>query len=335
MTKRLLFFLSVFLTSIYASAQPGTTSIPIGFIPTQYNGGFAGEAGVPRLAASAYLTDWWTNNYPNPNYGMELSYDNFFRKIRSGVALTVRNSTSQTSYSKFSLNNVSLVIAPKISFGGKYTFSPFARFNLVDWNSKFATGDMNNPDFRTQRGLSGNASSGFLLNSSNAYVGVTVGTLVHHFYPKPTFAFPTGSQPKVQWAWQAGYTYQRTPDSNFSVTAQVAMSLHRSNYARTVTSGTTTYTDIVQQNTVRVNDLSLMFRYKKWLAGVNEQGENLDKNFFKAWKDPDFTIGYQKKNFRVLVNQNYSKYRYVAKVGIRYTLKSRNNNGPVGFQARK
>jgi hypothetical protein len=326
--KRLLFILIILIGSIDTSGQPGVVQIPIGYSPTQYNGGFAGEAGVPRLNVTAHLTDWWTNNYPNPYYGMELSYDNFFRKIRSGVALTVRNETWQSPYSKYSTNSGSLIIAPKFSFLGRYTLSPFARFNLVGAKSEYATGDMNNPVFRSTHGLYATANSGFLLNSSNAYLGVTIGTMHQQFYPKITLPAQYVRQPKIDWAWQAGYTFQRTPESNFSVTTQVAMSLHRWSYRRTLSNGAT---EIVSEKIVYINDLSVMFRYKRWLAGVNEQDIGLKQNFFKAWKDPDFTIGYQVKNFRVLINQNYSKYNYVAKVGIRYIMKSRTNNGPVAF----
>lgn len=335
MTKRLLLTLSCFYSiALFAQQAP-----PIGVLPTYYNSGFAGEAGAPRISTFSFMTTYGHSGVYQ--YGNYLSYDNFFKKIRSGVSLTVGqlNQNSGPAY-QFRSRVVNAVISPKFSFGGKYTLAPFVRFNLVEGKSDhFYLGTQGLSSYES-KSRSGGISSGALFNSSKWYVGFTVGSrqLQNLFYQENnipasnsnfTFTYWT---PSVNWSFQAGYTFQRKPDSKFSFTPQIVFSPFRYRQYFSNTIGNQTIEHKSSDQGVRIDDMNLMFRYKKIIAGVNVQRVKINKNFFQAWKDPDISLGYQTKKFRILLNQNYTRGVYEGKLGLRYIFPRSADNGPVSIQ---
>jgi hypothetical protein len=327
--KRLL---SIFLitSSLNLWAQ-----MPIGHLPTQYNGGFAGEAGAPRLFFNSYMTGYRQGGYV-PMYGSYLSYDNFFRKLRSGISFTLGRTNSNYYFAKTDGYSASVSISPKFSFNGKYTLAPFVTYSLAGSISKFATSpNGSSPELDEAKSLGGNVRAGALLNSSKWYVGLTIASrffqhnLYRNFEPSNTGYYY--GVPKIRVSIQAGYTFQRTPESKFSFTPQITLTPFRYRFTSSSTLRPTnaTITQTTSDSGISAV-MNLMFRYRKIIAGVNN-GFRIDEDVLERWKDPDIILGYQTKHFRVLLNQNISKYVYEGQLGIRYTMKSRTNNGPVAF----
>jgi hypothetical protein len=307
---------------------------PIGHLPTQYNGGFAGEAGAPRLSFHSYVMAYRSSDYI-PSYGSYLSYDNFFRKIRSGISLTFGRTNSNYYFGKTDGYSTRVSISPKFSFNGKYTLAPFVTYSLTGGISKFGPRpDGSSPEINEAKSLTGDAQAGVLFNSSKWYIGLTIAS---RFFQHTLYRdFPTSNTsyyygvPKVRFSMQAGYTFQRTPESKFSVTPQITLTPFRYRYTSNVIFGQTTVPEKISVSGVSAV-MNLMFRYNKIVAGVNN-GFRIDKDLLETWKDPDIILGYQTKNFRVLLNQNFSKHgTYNGQLSIRYIMKSRNNNGPVAF----
>jgi hypothetical protein len=330
MIKRLFIGLA-FLYSIHAFAQQP----PIGVLPTFYNCGFAGEAGSPRIAAYSYLTAY-RGNSQLPLYGNYVSYDNFLKKIRSGLSIMVGHSEYRYSNYEARSKYASMAISPKFSFNGKYTLAPFVRFNLSGGRSEMVTTDNTAPQPLQLKSISGSISSGVLFNSSTWYLGLTFGNLSHTFYRRSSVPVNTieNERPlKVNFSFHAGYTFQRTPDSKFSFTPQIILSPFRYRYTFSYTIGNMHYERTDADAGVSINHLNLMFRYKRILAGANVQRIKIDRYFFKSWNDPDVMIGYQAKKFRIVLNQRFeSKYVYHGELGIRYTMKGSSDNGPVSIQ---
>jgi hypothetical protein len=181
----LIALLSVSATSIHAQ------SIPIGSIPTFYNGGFAGETGTARVASFSYFV-------PRKDFGTGstnmLSYDNFFKKARLGVGIMAGQSDKIYAfyYTQMLFSKISL--SPKFSIKGKYTIAPFVDFAI--------------------QGSSAGVAAGFLVNSMNSYVGLTYSSYLNSETHSSAYPIPL---------LQAGHTFRRTPESKFSATLQVAL----------------------------------------------------------------------------------------------------------------
>jgi|GEM_PF-1574909 len=250
--------------------------IPAGALPMNYNGGFAGEAGAPRVAAFS-LFDYG----PFPYYGSDpyvlnrgsfISVDNFVKKIRSGVGLTAGHQTNDHSYRSTSM---SLAISPKFSHLGKYTFAPFADFSFG------RTHYLMDPLYNPVHFVSDNFSfkSGFLLNSDKAYIGVSAEIL------RDGSRYAARFLENVEYYLQAGYTFQRTPGSDFSFTPQLVLSYQRIDYERIWTY------EPITVNWLRLVDLSLGFRHKKFIWGINNTG---------------LMAGYQSDRFKLQVTNFYT-----------------------------
>ncbi|HEX8528592.1 MAG TPA: hypothetical protein VF646_01155, partial [Cytophagales bacterium] len=116
--------------------------VPLGVLPMQYNGSFAGETGSPRLNT---LVGWLSNRYTGKNYRTYASYDQFIPSLRSGVGLAAgygrylyggeRNGPGYwgRGYSTY----FSAAIAPKFSMGGKLTLSPSLDLALYAGSNTF------------------------------------------------------------------------------------------------------------------------------------------------------------------------------------------------------
>jgi hypothetical protein len=280
MSTRITF--AVCATILLCSTGLQAQYVPAGALPTYYNGGFAGEAGAFRVASFSYL-DYnyylmfsgrtsWTRS------GSFISVDNFFKKIRSGVALTVNH---QGRDRQFTNTAMSLVISPKFSFKGKYTFAPFADFSFGRYNYR------NLPGYLTYYPESYHINSygiktGFLVNSENAYIGISAN-IFHYSTTSPALRNYVSAFTNMTYVLQTGYTFQRTPESRFSFTPQLVVSYERLNIPSSIRG-------IEKKlHNITLLDLSLMFRYKKFIYGTNSRGLML-------------MLGYQNNRFKLLVN---------------------------------
>ena len=282
---RLQFICLFIFSSAFSIRSVAQRGVPVGALPTYYNGGFAGEAGVPRLASFSYvkvgLREFSPDDSPYNNAGTFISFDHFLKKIGTGVAFTA----GTEKFSRGSKGNfVSLSISPKMSSKGKITFAPFADISYQRFNNTFLY-ELTPPfpsRFVTEDLV---IRSGFLLNSSRAYIGLSAEVLSY------ATDFPSLKEnwkvfPDRAINLQAGYTFQQTPESKFSFTPQLALSFSRGNYY---------YYSVAQpikkMNFINLMDLNLMFRYDKWLAGINSAG---------------FVLGYQTNKFKLQVTNFYS-----------------------------
>ena len=132
--KLILSSLALCICALATSAQ----ELPVGMmLPTYYNGGFAGEAGAPRVATFSHF---YYHKYKSPTFGSLywryrgscVSVDHFIKGLRTGVAVTAGHIAEDqnmiTDYQKRSLSFGSITLSPKVSSKGKYTFAPFLDF---------------------------------------------------------------------------------------------------------------------------------------------------------------------------------------------------------------
>jgi hypothetical protein len=265
--------------------------VPIGALPTYYNGGFAGEAGVPRLTSFSYVERTFANRFNGGGYsqlqggGTFLSADHFLKRLSTGIEFTGGVeasgdfSTSRTTFG-------SLAISPKISFKGKYTFAPF-----VDLSYERTAVNLSNdvysptiPDSFVIKDV--NIRGGFLVNSSRAYLGLaaTFANCRTDYY---TFKENWTTFANLKFVLQTGYTFQRTPDAKFSFTSQLVLSSYRVN-----SHYDSVKQEIAKRNVVSLLDLNLMFRYDKWIAGINSAG---------------VVLGYQTNRFKIQITNHYTR----------------------------
>jgi hypothetical protein len=275
------------VVALLFSKKAGAQQVPIGALPTKYNGGFAGEAGSLRIASFSYFNFGETGYYVGQNWpgrGSFISIDRFFKKIGSGVAVTIGQEGGGSQYTHYKNTSTGLAISPKFSFRGKYTFAPFADFSYEASNYKFeypflilrhdTISHWKNKNLITK--------TGFLINSSKAYIGVsaqvlTVWTLG---YRDTTI---THFLSQMKYTLQAGYTFQRTPESKFSFTPQLLVYYDRYSYVNQTT------LQRVHINTIEVLDINLMFRHQKIIWGINSTG---------------LMLGYQTNRFKLQVTNS-------------------------------
>lgn len=87
------------LLSSFSYAQ----EVPLGVLPMQFNSSFAGEAESPRISTNiGFRTPTPTNSFLGSNYRSgwgfltNASYDQFIPAIRSGVGVSVAQSSQAT-----------------------------------------------------------------------------------------------------------------------------------------------------------------------------------------------------------------------------------------------
>jgi hypothetical protein len=118
------------LLSFSCFAQFGNErgTIPLGVLPMQYNGSFAGETGSARCSSNLGYTYY----HPGSHFNTAISYDQFIPTIRTGIGVTVGTGRMQSGETIFNYSTkdkgISLAIAPKLSIKGKFTISPSLDF---------------------------------------------------------------------------------------------------------------------------------------------------------------------------------------------------------------
>ena len=284
-------------------------TVPLGVLPMQYIGSFAGEAGAPRLNLNGQYSyrksfagfgPQGMNFFRDQTYDFSMSYDQFIPAIRSGVGLTAAVSTRLSDANSFSYFHsrgdtryLALSVAPKISIKGKYTLSPSV--DLIYAGSSYDTGDSGGTSERRGEGFG--SRIGVLWNTSKYYIG-------YSFSGINSFRLDGEKIPyRFESALQVGYTFQKSADSHFSFTPQLALHLRH------------TYTElsVYRSNVGRVlGGFNLNFRYKKFIWGLNNTGIHL---------------GIQNDRLRLMLT-NYpgfwgsNKY-YVGNLSFRYVFKEK------------
>jgi hypothetical protein len=293
------------LAGLLAGTKVNAQDAGVGTLPMMYNGGFAGEAGTSRLASfssfrrSIFVQRSTLSTGRAKDYGTFLSYDFFLKKIRSGIGVTASHYYSDDNYIRdFKNTSVALAISPKFSYNGKFTVAPFADFTFIHSTaSDYREVSVSPPyEFKTTN-YRGIARAGLLVNSDHAYIGLSMEVWQFKGTEEPTFRFdqPQGVFVRSFNAYlQAGYTFQRNPESKFSFTPQLVIGHHRNN----------------GDNYTSIRDVSLCFRYQKLIWGGSRNG---------------FMVGYQDK--RLKLQANYIPNNSAA-ISLRYTLKKTKAENP-------
>lgn len=244
---------------------------PISSLPMEYNGGFAGEAGTPRLAS---FSRFRTIHYPGVRYAQYVAYDNFFKKIGSGVGFTVGHTSARgRAVGNFENTSAMLAISPKFSFQGNRTFAPFVDFTFINSSYSASGGSPYPANSLMDHNYLGLFRTGFLYNWRSAYFGMSAALVKFDKANESLYRFHRNISLQPAFDFQAGYTFQRRPDSKFSITPQVAIRVQR-------------------EYGVDFQDISVSLRYKKCLIGLNQAG---------------FMLGWQNDQFRVQLSQNFSR----------------------------
>ncbi|MBD0256376.1 MAG: type IX secretion system membrane protein PorP/SprF [Cytophagales bacterium] len=287
-----------------AACSQDTREVPLGTLPMQYNGGFAGEAGDPRINTVAGVA---FNTYLGNGHAAYISYDQFIPAIRSGVGITAGYTGSRFAggYLGELLNvghgpYLSLTVAPKLSLRGKVTISPFLDVSVYrGWGQNVFFNGQVDVIYKVNTVRS---RAGLLLNTEKFYVGYSVH-LVDQFmiHPKSDTAlsFSTNRFEKFNSYWQLGYTFGHATESKFSFTPQVVFRLGTPRWY--VGKGRTIFHPV---------DFHVNFRYKKAIWGVNLTGVH---------------AGWQTDRLRIMLSDSleylYREGGYAANLALRYIFK--------------
>jgi hypothetical protein len=243
------------LLSLSCYGQWGV-NLPVGVMPMQFNSSFAGEAEALRLNTtfSYYYSKFDQDLQRQQGAAYHASLDKFIPALKSGIGFTVSKVTytSKSRRSKFEEHetdsdagsySLAVAIAPKLSIKGKYTFSPSLDFSYRRYNriSYFSQDRVQSNWLYSRIGL--------LFNTQKYYVGYSAFLIQDYgrqWLPDPGFFSYL----------QAGYTFQRSPESKFSVTSQLMYLL--------------TDRDLKDGRVVIWPNLT--FRYSQFMAGINHTG---------------------------------------------------------------
>lgn len=285
-----------FCFGIVLSLQAPAQEIPLGILPMQYNGGFAGEGEKARFVIGGGLRSYNSGERGNNYFG---SYDQFFPKLRSGIGVTISGFQWASSFNSQTIgagdNSLMLSFSPKFSYKGRHTFAPF-----IDWSISHndRPTDFSQPAVRKEFFVN-KVRVGVLYNSRKLYAGITYyaiskisGKDLPPFFYRRNYSIDL----------QAGYTFQKLPESKFSLTPHLIIFL-----------GYDTYFD----RPLAINfNFNLMFRYQKFLWSLNNTRWSLNST--------GLGLGYQNSNFRILLSQNlifFTKKSKESVLSLRYILK--------------
>lgn len=240
---------------------------PLGALPMLYNPAFAGEAEDPRISSNfSFARNEFNINsmrQHSNSFRFATSYDQFIPAIRSGIGMTAGWKGKENfigSYSTYTARDISLIIAPKFSIQGKYTLSPAVDFT-------YGSSTYSEKDFPEYSGKHEWVRSrvGVLFNTNKYYIGYSVDWLDKNYNYFRSYL-------------QMGYTYQRSSESKFSFTPQLAFRI-RDNKIN-LGSGPQHIGPIV-----KLSDINLNFRYKQFIWG---------------WSNVGYHVGWQTEKVRLM-----------------------------------
>jgi hypothetical protein len=202
------------------------------------------------------------------------------------------------SFYDYSGYTVSAAVAPKFSLRGKWTLSP--SLDLEYLGGRSTVNDIRNLGFEGERWR---GRAGLLVNTSKFYFGysfVVMDRLSQRFSNGISKAGrPTGFNSYLQ----LGYTFQRSPESNFSFTPQLTWAI-----------GTGDFPAFDYRQKAGINyfqAFSLNFRYKQFIWGVNNTGVH---------------VGWQSSRVKVMASNGIGSAGdgssgYAGNVSLRYMVK--------------
>jgi hypothetical protein len=284
----------VFLLGITFSYASHGQNIPWGVLPMDVNSSFAGEGGAPRFNSNFFLHSFRHNDRIDVSYDIRTSYDQFIPKIRSGVGITAHTGSMESNYS--SNWGLGLAIAPKFSFKGKYTFSPSLDFHHSSVNPYNTAWPFVSERYgRTQSNL------GLLLNTSKFYIGYSLSLMNKLFFKDDQ---PSIKSDEFRSHIHGGYTFQKSSDSNFSFTPQIAIGIvHNREF---------------QDHRIFI-PFNFTFRQNNFIWGISNAGLHL---------------GLQNEKIRVMVSNNLGipNSNYWSNLSFRYLLPN-GGHSPPGFNS--
>lgn len=291
---------------------PKCLAQPLGVIPTQYNSSFAGGVNDPRIN-----TDFEYHRQNSINhYAATTSYDQMIPAIRSGVALS-------TSYYNGGLNTgtlgsksegyqVRLAVAPKFSLRdksnlkSKFTISPSIDIAYSSFGSTLLRQPTDYwPDTVVERNFNVFTSRlGILMNTRNYYIGYSARLLNFYTHRKN---INKGYNSGFYSTLQAGYSFQRKPESKFSVVSEIVVALQ-------------THPDFPgkfkDKTDLYIADYNLRFRYDKLLWGITRGMWRITEGI----EVPSWQLGYQQDSWRILTTHGF-QYGYTGNLSFRYIFK--------------
>jgi hypothetical protein len=245
------------------------SNLPLGALPMQYNGSFAGETGSPRISSNFGFGEgigYRRGGYYRGAYNQHISYDQFVPALSTGIGVGVQTGQYVRPLYTQALKGFSVAVAPKISLNGKYTLSPSLSLEHVAVHAPPGNLVINDTtvvrygyDSRSWVGR-----AGFLFNTSTFYIGYSVDILNNW-----DFNYGNGLQgsrrlDRFNSYLQLGYTFRRSPESHFSITPQVAFYMGQ---------GGGVYRNTGDRFGIHwFQGYNVTFRYKQFLWGVNNMG---------------------------------------------------------------
>jgi hypothetical protein len=323
-----LLFCAIFFYSIKSEAQIP----PAGAIPTYYNGGFAGEAGALRISSFSYASNERIDDVRTWNtLGTLISVDQFMPKLRSGFAFTA---SYEKNFRSDPFKAMSLTISPKFSLKGKITIAPFV--DLTYWrynNALYPIPGITPPVYENKSDANYfKVKTGFLINSTNGYFGISAQIFEQWDYNADEAEDPTRLFTNMKYNFQAGHSFQRTPESDFSFTPQLVISYDRYSTSDSIGNKKT-------NGYIFIRDINLMFRYKKFIAGVSNNGLALGTGKFKLQVNNMYYAKSRNGLFNSLSDntflqtnsREYGANSYSGSISLRYVFSKKQNVKMAGF----
>ena len=310
------FFIGVIILVSISGVCSGQR-LPIGINPMEYNSSFAGMAEHARLNINlGYAGKINTINF-------NAAYDQFLSSIGSGVGVSMfaqgNSSNENITYTDNSGNRMTQTVkfrsfeslarisfAPKISIKGKYTISPSIDIGYYKSSFSYDYGITDNQDVQI-KSKSINSRFGILFNSQDYYVGVSTPVFSwaqRHNNDSLTYDKKEHFIDKIRDGFyalvQAGYTFQKNDDSNFSFTPQLVGLINLADHYNIAFSWPS---------------YNLGFRYKNYLVAAIS-------DFDLAYPN-GYQLGWQNESLRLLFSNDFNFYSYTIYVSMRYIFQPR------------
>ncbi|MCB9233476.1 MAG: PorP/SprF family type IX secretion system membrane protein [Bacteroidia bacterium] len=268
MEKNLYFLLFVALTVGFptlGNAQADLVFAQPTLAPLYYNPAFAGSLEEGRISAT-YQNQ--LVGIPGTPKSFLFAWDQNFQKLRGGIGVMAFYS------SKWGQNRGELAAswAPKLKFGGKWTFSPSLAARVAAHQTYYVTQS-------TGWQLAPDLQAGFLLNNGSFFAGMAANHLLNpKFIPPPPFSDQVVRFPKT-YNLLSGYTFKRGENANWSWSLIELL--------------------LLEAQELPLSQLTASVKYRIWIWGVGVQNSLQIRyprfnafNFMAAWKGRTMRINY-------------------------------------------
>ena len=295
-TRLYVIIVAMFLSGFACKGQ----KLWINALPMGYNPSFAGSANSLRLASNSSMgLESYSNSTSNSiQIQNTLSADKFVSAINSGLGVTfkygyyVSKFKSLTSAKNFFFEE-SIVLAPKFSSKGRYTFSPSLQFtNFHEYGKYYNIVYSTDQDYSAQEIIYHkqhyNLRAGLLFNTQKFFAGLSMVLL------KKDEELPMVRNNPMY--LMAGYTFRKIENSDFSFSPVLLITNNKYYFNG---QGNFVVYDFYSDGihmaySPRFGEFSLnlylALRYKKFTTGFD-----LDRNFM---------AGFESKKCKIMLIQN-------------------------------